>query len=144
MIRSEAEYKEAVNRLDEERARIKASRKKLAETYSPDEVQRALDPVQAFYDQLKEDVASYERLKRGEFDEIQNLRGLGSLLIGLRIYKGLSQKQLADLLGVHESQVSRDERNEYHNITAERATKILEALGVELRSVVNIAEATLA
>lgn len=144
MIRSEAEYKEAVNRLDEERARIKASRKKLAETYSPDEVQRALEPAQAFYDQLKEDVESYERLKRGEFDEIQNLRGLGNLLIGLRIYKGLSQKQLADLLGVHESQVSRDERNEYHNITAERATKILESLGVELRSVVNVAEVTMA
>jgi transcriptional regulator with XRE-family HTH domain len=42
--------------------------------------------------------------------------------------------ELATLLGVHESQVSRDERNEYGSITVERASRILEALGVELVS----------
>lgn len=36
--------------------------------------------------------------------------------------------------GVHETQVSRDERNAYHGTTLERATKTLEALGVEVRS----------
>ena len=35
--------------------------------------------------------ARYERLKRGEFDEMRNLRGLGQLLIGLRIAQGFSQ-----------------------------------------------------
>lgn len=39
-------------------------------------------------------------------------------------------------LGVHESLVSRDERNEYHGITLDRAARILDALGVELRSTV--------
>ena len=144
MIRSEAEYKEAVKRLEEERARIKASRKKLAETRGPDEVKRALEPVETFYQQLQEDVEIYERLKRGEFDELENLQGLGPLLIGLRIYRGLTQKQLADLLGTHESQVSRDEHNEYHNITLERANRILDALGVELRSEVNLTEKVMA
>ena len=37
-------------------------------------------------------------------------------------------------LGVHESQVSRDERNEYHGITVERAIKILDTLGVKLQT----------
>jgi len=59
---------------------------------------------------------------------------LGRLLIGARIYRGLSQRELASRLGVHESQVSRDERNEYGSITVERASRILEALGVELVS----------
>jgi hypothetical protein len=36
---------------------------------------------------------------------------------------------------VHESQVSRDERNEYHGVTVERASRILDALGVDLHSV---------
>jgi DNA-binding XRE family transcriptional regulator len=144
MIRSEVEYKEAVRRLEEERARIKASRKKLAETRDPDDVKRALEPVETFYQQLQEDVEIYERLKRGEFDELENLQGLGPLLIGLRIYRGLTQKQLADLLGTHESQVSRDEHNEYHNITLERANRILEALRVELRSEVNLTEKVMA
>jgi len=39
---------------------------------------------------------------------------------------------LAERLGVHESQVSRDERNEYNGVTVERADRILEALGVEM------------
>jgi transcriptional regulator with XRE-family HTH domain len=40
------------------------------------------------------------------------LRGLGHLLIALRIAQGVSQRELAKRLEVHESQVSRDERNE--------------------------------
>ena len=35
---------------------------------------------------------------------------------------------------MHESQVSRDERNEYHGIAVERVSKILDALGVSLKS----------
>jgi hypothetical protein len=40
---------------------------------------------------------------------------------------------------VHESQVSRDERNEYFGITLERAIKILDALNVRLHTKVEIA-----
>jgi hypothetical protein len=35
-------------------------------------------------------------------------------------------------IGVHETQISRDERNEYHGITVERMKKILDALEVEV------------
>jgi transcriptional regulator with XRE-family HTH domain len=52
----------------------------------------------------------------------------------------VSQRELAERLGIHESQVSRDERNEYHGVTVERANRILEALGVKLRSVVEAME----
>jgi ribosome-binding protein aMBF1 (putative translation factor) len=46
----------------------------------------------------------------------------------------MSQRELAAKLEVHESQVSRDERNEYHGITVERVIKILDALGVKLQT----------
>jgi hypothetical protein len=72
-----------------------------------------IDPMESFHLQLHEEVESYERLKRGEFPELDNLRGLGHLLIAVRIAQGVSQRELARRLGVHESQVSRDERNEY-------------------------------
>ena len=39
---------------------------------------------------------------------------------------------------MHESQVSRDDRNEYFGITLERAIKILDALNVRLHSKVEI------
>jgi transcriptional regulator with XRE-family HTH domain len=48
----------------------------------------------------------------------------------------VSQRELAARLGVHESQVSRDERHEYAGITLERAEKILEVLDVQLKTVV--------
>jgi transcriptional regulator with XRE-family HTH domain len=44
----------------------------------------------------------------------------------------MSQKELADRLGVKESQVSRDERNECHGITLERAQRVIDALGVRI------------
>jgi len=87
---------------------------------------------------LEEEVESYERLKRGEFEDLDNLRGLGQTLISLRIAQGVSQRELAKRLKVHESQVSRDERNEYFGITLERAAKILDALSARLQTKVAI------
>jgi len=137
MIRNDTEYREAVARLTEERARLESHRRALRDAgLSEEEVKRVCDPMESFHMQLKEEVESYERLSRGEFGEFQNLRGIGQLLVGLRIAQGLSQRELAQRLGVHESQVSRDERNEYYNITLERAGRILDALGAELKTTV--------
>jgi len=55
-------------------------------------------------------------------------------LISIRIAQSISQRELAKRLDVHESQISRDERNEYFGISLERAAKVLDALGVTLRS----------
>jgi transcriptional regulator with XRE-family HTH domain len=90
--------------------------------------------MRSFHLQLAEEVESYERLKRGEFAEVRNLRGIGQLLIAARISQGISQRELAQRLDVNESQVSRDERNEYHGITIERAARILDVLGIDVVS----------
>jgi ribosome-binding protein aMBF1 (putative translation factor) len=135
MIRNESEYQEAVRRLREERERLAEHVQRLEGLgLAAEETKRALDPLRSFHDQLAEEVESYERLKRGEMGELRNLHGLGSTLVALRIALGLTQRELAERLGVHESQVSRDERNEYHAITVDRASRILDALGVDLRS----------
>jgi ribosome-binding protein aMBF1 (putative translation factor) len=139
MIRNEAEYQHASARLLEERSRLSEHRARLKEAgLDDDEVKRVIDPIESFHLQLQEEVEKYERLRRGEFDELVNLRGLGHLLISLRIAKGVSQRDLAKRLEVHESQISRDERNEYFGITLERAIKILDALNVKLHTKVEI------
>jgi len=139
MIRSESEYQEAVKRMSEEQKRLVEHRARLKETgLTDEEIKRVIDPMESFYLQFKEEVESYERLKRGEFEELDNLRGLGHLLIALRIAQGVSQRELAKRLEVHESQVSRDERNEYFGVTLERAGRILEALNVRLRTRVEV------
>jgi ribosome-binding protein aMBF1 (putative translation factor) len=135
MIRTDAEYQEARARLLEERRRLGEHEARMKEmNLSAAKRKRALDPLQSFSAQLEEEMEAYERAQRGSFESTTNLHGLGRLLIGARIYRRISQRELASRLGVHESQVSRDERNEYGSITVERASRILGALGVEMVS----------
>ncbi len=135
MIRNETEYQEAVRRFTEEKQRLAAHQERLAEAgLSATELKRALDPLRSFQAQLAEEIESYERLKRGAVDTLLNLHGLGRSLVALRIARGITQRELAQKLGVHESQISRDERNDYHGITVERATRVLEALKVQMKS----------
>jgi DNA-binding XRE family transcriptional regulator len=137
MIRSESEYKQALERLADERSRLETPRATLRGTgLSEAEIRRVTDPMESFHLQLREEVESFERLRRGEFGEFHNLQGIGQLLIGLRIAKGMTQRELAERLGVHESQISRDERNEYHGVTLDRASRVLEVLGAEIRTTV--------
>lgn len=135
MISNETEYQEAVRRLGEEAKRLAEHEAILrGMNLGASEVKRALDPLRSFHMQLAEEVESYERLKRGDMGELTNLHGVGRMLVALRIAVGFTQRELAERLGVHESQVSRDERNEYHGIAVERVSRILDALGVQLTS----------
>lgn len=133
MIKTDREYKGALNRLKEEDARIEATRKELeGMKMSPAEIQRALEPLQSFKAEVQQEIKFYERLKKGGVQAAVDLRDLGRTLIALRIAKGLSQSDLAKKLGAHVTQVSRDERNDYHGVTLDRASKVLEALGVQM------------
>jgi DNA-binding XRE family transcriptional regulator len=135
MLRTDKDYQEAVAHLEAEKERLLQYEQELRDLDLTDEqVQRAMAPQWSFHAQLIDEVESYKRLKRGEFQALKNFEGLGQLLIALRIYKGFTQSQLAQTLGIDASQISRDERHEYHGITVEHASRILEALGVELQS----------
>jgi Helix-turn-helix len=131
MIRTESEYQGSLKKLRQSEELLRQQEIRLkAEGLRAEQIRRGLEPTLAFLDQIKDEVESYERLKKGKFDELENLHGIGPMLVGIRIAMGLSQRELAEKLGVHESQVSRDERNEYFGITVDRASRILEVLGV--------------
>lgn len=135
MIRNETEYQHAVDRIAAERERLVEHCAAWKEQgFTPEQVAKLREPLESFHMQLVEEVQSYERLKRGQFSEFENLDGLGQTLIGLRIARDMTQRQLAGLLGVSETSVSRDERNEYHGITVDRANRVLDALGVRIVS----------
>ena len=134
MIRNEREYREALSRLKRDGEVITNQRRALVEScLSEEEVDRGLGPLLSFQAQLEEEVEWYERARRREFKVSHDVRDIGYMLIALRIANGLTQKELAEKLGVSEAMVSRDERNEYHGITVERAQRILDAMGETLR-----------
>ena len=137
MIRTDTEYAQAQSRLLDEWKRLAEHEASMKEAgLEPAPPKRAMDPFCSFNLQLKEEVETYERMQRGRFEPITNLAGLGQQLVGARIFVGISQCEFAKRLEVHESQVSRDERNEYREIMVDRAIRILEAIGaVELYSV---------
>ena len=129
-----ANTREAVGRLTEEESRLEEHLARLKDSgLGEEEIKRVTDPFRSFHEQLQEEVTSYERLKRGEFDGIENLHGLGSLLVSLRICPG----PLATGVGCPSwAFMNRKSRamsgNEYHGITLDRASRILEALGARL------------
>jgi DNA-directed RNA polymerase specialized sigma subunit len=134
VIRNEREYREALSRLKRDGEVITDQRRALVESgLSEEEVNRGLGPLLSFQAQLEEEVEWYERARRREFKVSHDVRDIGYMLIALRIANGLTQKELAEKLGVSEAMVSRDERNEYHGITVERAQRILDAMGEALR-----------
>ena len=134
MIRNAKEYANAVARVEAERVRLDEQSKRLeSEGLDREGIERVMNPMRCFHLQLCDEITEYEQWKRGDMRELDNLHGLGRSLIGLRVARGISQKELAERLGTHVSQVSRDERNEYHGITVERAARVLDALGAGLR-----------
>jgi DNA-directed RNA polymerase specialized sigma subunit len=145
VIRSEKEYREAVERLRQDKEVLALQKEKLEGLeLSEEEVRRAMEPMLSFRAQLEEEVEWYERVRRRDFGIIRDLSAVGTLLIALRIANGLSQRELAEKLGVSEAQVSRDERNEYHAITVDRAQRVLDAMNETLASRVEDKPLTLA
>jgi transcriptional regulator with XRE-family HTH domain len=139
MIRSESEYREAVLQATKSFDRLNQYRSELeCKGYSPDEVENALGPMLSLRADSLEEIRRYERIRSGDLSSFRSLRSIGQLLIAARIAAGLSQRQLANRLGNHESQVSRDEKNEYQGISIERASQILDALSVEVRLEVSL------
>lgn len=133
MIRTDQEYELTRQKLADQEARIRQQMDEL-KSLGIDKagIKRVLDPIRSFTAQLQDEIDAYDRLKRGEFPEIENFSEMGQLLIALRIARGITQRELAQRMGVNESQVSRDERNEYQGITLDRAQRIANALEVQM------------
>ena len=121
--------------LEEDARYVEQQRSRLQEMeLSPDEVDYALQPALSFTAQLKEEVEAYEQMRRGDLGPLFSLTHIGRWLVGARIALGLTQQELAERLEVSAAQVSRDERNDYHGITVDRAQRIMDVLGVRFRA----------
>ena len=54
-------------------------------------------------------------------------------LIRARIAMGMTQKELADLMGVKEQQVQRDEANQYNSAGFRRIAEVADALKIQIQ-----------
>jgi len=84
---------------------------------------------------LRQELADYEALRMGEVDvvELDSLNQLPEALIRARIATRLTQKQLAERLGIKEQQIQRYEATRYAAANLERIQAVAEALGVRIQ-----------
>jgi len=89
------------------------------------------------YENLSMQLHEYETLKSGtvEILKASNLEELPSILIRARIAKGLSQRQLADAIGLKEQQIQRYEAEEYASANLPRLAEVAKALGLNISEV---------
>ncbi len=133
LITTEAEYRRTRGIIKNSEKGFLAQAASLAkEGMSKDEIKRALSPFRSQIYDMKGDLEWYENAKRGIFDPIENLEGIGRVLIGLRIASGMTQAELAEKLGVTQPVISEDENDEYHAISVDRVQRILAVFGAKL------------
>lgn len=137
MIRNEREYRIT-------RAQAAKFERAIAETVShPHESsdshpllwQAQIDGMKSLLDELREELAEYDALRAGTRRtlEAESFDTLPRALIQARIAIGLSQRDLAERLGMKEQQIQRYEANEYASASMSRVQEVIHALGVEVR-----------
>jgi len=96
-----------------------------------------LDALRSEYENLSMQLHEYETLKSGtvEILKASSLEELPSILIRARIAKGLSQRQLADAIGLKEQQIQRYEAEEYASANLRRLADIANALCLNISEV---------
>ena len=79
---------------------------------------------------LRGELHEYESLKAGEFplDRLSAVEELPTVLIKARISQGLSQKALAERIGLKEQQIQRYEATDYASASLSRIREVASAL----------------
>jgi ribosome-binding protein aMBF1 (putative translation factor) len=92
------------------------------------------DAVRSQLSSLRAELAEYEALRAGDRRvlELISFDELPRALVQARIAAGLSQKQLAERLGLKEQQIQRYEASEYASASLQRLKAVIEALGVRV------------
>ena len=92
------------------------------------------EALQSQLSDLEADIREYEALKAGDFafEQLASISELPKLLIRARIASGLSQRALADRLGLKEQQIQRYEASDYASASFARIKGVVSALGVKL------------
>ncbi len=101
---------------------------------APRIVQAMGDAIGSERDELRAQLARYEDLHSGRVTKrgLCSLRGLSVAMIEGRIAARMTQRDLANRLGVAEQQVQRWEINDYVGVGLERLQEIADALGVQM------------
>ena len=139
MITNERQYRITKAQIEKFKAAIGAFDTKAAteQTKSKILAKAELAALQSEFEILTMQLHEYEALKSGTVEVLKasTLEDLPSILIRARIAKRLSQRQLAEALGLKEQQIQRYEAEEYASANLQRLTEVANALSLNISEV---------
>ena len=130
-----ARFREALDELEERQD---------APSIDPVMRQVEIDAVRGQLETLLAEIREYEELKSGRTSTIE-LNSFAELPYGLiraRIAAGLTQKDLAERLGLHEQQIQRYEASKYEGATFSRIVDVADAIGLKVRNQLEVLKTT--
>ena len=88
------------------------------------------DAIRSQLSDLRSELREYEALKAGDFelDQLGVVSGLPAMLIKARIARGMSQKDLAERIGLKEQQIQRYEATDYASVSLSRIKDVVSGL----------------
>ena len=132
MIKNEREYRIA-------RARVESFEESLTEIKrSSDGANRITslqhDALKGQISELKTEIDEYESLwnSKKPIPELESFDQIPTALVKARLSQGLSQKELADRLGLAEQQIQRYESSDYETASLARVKELVNALGLKI------------
>ena len=133
MIQNQHQYQVTQNKLlDLERGLVELE--KIKDTLHPRQFLGRKNSLIRNIDALRREIAEYESLKQQQTSiKITSIQDLPLALIKARIALGMTQKELAELLGVKEQQVQRDEANQYKSAGFRRIAEVADALKIQIQ-----------
>ena len=132
MIKNERQYKftkTQVERFERTLAELRNPRPEATDLH-PLVAKAQEDAVSGQIVDLKEELHLYESMKAGTFsvDQLEVVSTLPGMLIGVRIAQGMSQKDLAELIGLKEQQIQRYEATDYTSASLGRIMEVVSGL----------------
>lgn len=136
MITNERQYRITRANAEKFQKALEAFGHESQEGVHPRLVQAQREALESQLKDLTTEIAAYERLKSGApaVISISNFDDLADGLIQARIAAGLSQRALAEKLGLKEQQIQRYEAERYASASYQRLRDVADAIGVRVRN----------
>ena len=139
MVKNERQYKITRRRADEVRNTIgELHRTALTEGLQPEMRELQLDAARGMLGDLEAELAEYDALRDATLIEATGIEQLPTALIRARISCGLTQRQLAERVGLQEQAIQRYEAADYFGVSFARLVEIANALEASVDYVIRL------
>jgi len=134
MIRNDRQYRITKAQADEFEHALNALTATSTEAH-PAIHKAQVEATRSQLEELQAELAVYDALRAGKprVLELTSLDELPHALICARIASGMTQKDLADRLGLKEQQIQRYEATNYSSASLSRIVEVVKALGLSIR-----------